>query len=367
MVSALKQASFFETLSSGAVRCGVCTRECTIAPNQVGFCRSRKNIDGTLYALNYGYAATESIDPVEKHLYHFLPGTAAYSLGTFGSNFKNDGFLPHRSAAPDESVYAAMFSNFGLSRFGEIVTPEEVVQRALIFDSKSVCFSYNEPAVWYEFVYDTFVLAKQNGLFTVFATNGFLTPEALRRLAPFTDAVRIELTGFSEDYYQNELSAELGAVLNFIQNAAEFGTHVELSFRFLSKHSDFEAETRNAVHHFSEILKKVRENGKEIPIHLKEVQPLHLSEKNVSVPGLKAAKSVFKNEGFHYVYLENPAEFSDTCCPNCNSLLISRLYSFGEAAELKIQKNSEGTDFFCAGCGLKIPLFYSLEFPIFEE
>lgn len=153
MISSFKEALLYEKHSSGSVQCGVCARRCVIAPDKTGYCRVRKNIDGTLYALNYGLISSEAIDPIEKKpLYHFLPGTTTYSLGTFGCNFRCQNCQNHRISMPPESVYESIRQEKKLNRLGETITPEEVVQRALLLGTKSVSLTYNEPAVWFEFV-----------------------------------------------------------------------------------------------------------------------------------------------------------------------------------------------------------------------
>ncbi|MDR0768180.1 MAG: radical SAM protein, partial [Methanosarcinales archaeon] len=229
MVSCLKEAMLYEALPSGSVRCNVCSRRCTIAPDRTGFCRVRKNIDGKLYALNYGYVSSEAVDPVEKKpLYHFLPGTTTYSLGTFGCNFSCLHCQNHKISMPNESVYTAMSAGLGLSRFGEIITPKEVVQRALFLEIESVSFTYNEPTVWFEFVYDTAAAAKESGLYVILVTNGYMTAEALEMLAPHIDAYRVDLKSFSDRFYSEICSAHLNPVLESISKAKELGLHIEI-------------------------------------------------------------------------------------------------------------------------------------------
>ncbi|MBZ3934970.1 AmmeMemoRadiSam system radical SAM enzyme [Methanimicrococcus blatticola] len=351
MVSGLKEAMLFETLLSGDVRCGVCARRCTIAPDKTGFCRVRKNVGGTLYALNYGYISSEAIDPIEKKpLYHFLPGTTTYSLGTFGCNFHCRHCQNHAISMPDESVYKAMFSDLGLSRFGEVVTPDEVIQRALLLDTKSISFTYNEPAVWFEFVYDTAVLAKENGLSVILVTNGYMTPEALEKLAPYVDAYRVDLKSFTENFYSEICSAHLNPVLESILKAKELGLYIEIVTLIIPGQNDGIEEAESAA---SWIIQNL---GAETPVHLNAFLPHHQMEdiKSTSSAILERLRSIYMNVGLNYVYIGNTiSDFQNTYCPECRSLLINRIYSFGEStADL----DRIGDEFRCGRCGRIISL-----------
>ncbi len=351
MVSGLKKAMLFKSLLSGNVQCSVCARRCVIASGETGFCRVRKNIDGTLYALNYGYVSSEAIDPVEKKpLYHFLPGTTTYSLGTFGCNFRCRHCQNHTISMPGESVYNAIFSETGLSRFGEVVTPDEVVQRALLLETKSVSFTYNEPAVWVEFVYDTAVSAKENGLSVILVTNGYMTPEALEILAPYIDAYRVDLKSFSDSFYSNICSAHLNPVLESILKAQELGVYIEIVMLIIPGQNDRVEEAEKAAAWI------VQNLGAETPVHLNAFRPHHKMEdvKPTSSALLEQLRSVYMNAGLDYVYIGNTiSDFQNTYCPECGSLLINRIYSFGESTS---ELERSGGEFKCVWCGRIIPV-----------
>ncbi|MDR2944984.1 MAG: AmmeMemoRadiSam system radical SAM enzyme [Methanosarcinales archaeon] len=351
MVSGLRKAMMFDALPSGDVLCRVCARRCVIAPEEAGFCKTRKNAGGTLYALNYGYVSSEAIDPIEKNqLYHFLPGTATYSLGTFGCNFRCLYCQNHAVSMPSASVDKAMFTQVGLSRFGEIVMPEDVVQRALFLETKSVSFTYNEPAVWFEFIYDTAVLSKENGLFVVLVTNGYITSEALETLAPYIDAYRVDLKSFTDSFYSEICSAHSGPVLESILKAKEIGLHIEITALILPDRNDGEIEAETAA------VWIVQNLGAETPVHLNAFLPNHKME-NASPPSgalLKRLRSIYMNAGLDYVYIGNTlSEFQNTSCPDCGALLINRVYSFGESAP---ELERFGAAFKCGRCGRILPL-----------
>ncbi|WNY25039.1 radical SAM protein [Methanolapillus millepedarum] len=262
--SRLKKAMFFEPLSDNKVKCNLCARRCFILPEKFGFCRVRKNIGGTLYTLNYGIVSSKAIDPVEKKpVFHFLPGTSTYSMGTLGCNFKcrhcqnwrisqilfddaasgrnnpdfdfgsdfesgsdsdfNSG-CPNASKNPESDT--GLFC-FDPGMYDEKVTPEEVIYRALFLETKSISFTYNEPTIWYEFIYDTAVLAKKSGLYVILVTNGYMTPEALEALSPFIDVYRVDIKAFSNRFYSEVAGTHLEPVLSSVQKAKERGLFVE--------------------------------------------------------------------------------------------------------------------------------------------
>src|SRR4030042_7116520 len=147
-------ASFFEELEDGRVQCNLCPNRCILAENQRGLCGVRENIGGKLYSLVYGKPVTTHIDPMEKKpMFHFLPGKKIYSLATAGCNldckYCQNWDIAHRK--PEDVKYRPM-------------TPEEVVEEAISLDSTAIAFTYNEPTVWYEYMYDIARLAKEKGL-----------------------------------------------------------------------------------------------------------------------------------------------------------------------------------------------------------
>ena len=347
-----QKAMFFETLPSQKVRCGLCAHRCVILPNETGFCRVRQNIDGVLYSLNYGFVVSETIDPIEKKpLYHFHPGATTYSLGTIGCNFKCSYCQNHRLAQPADSVYLSLQTGDCL-QYGEFVTPEEVVKRALFLESKIISFTYNEPTVWYEFVYETSVLAKENGLCVVWVTNGSITPEALKTAAPYIDAYCVDIKSFSNDFYNTISSAELEPVLTSVLTAKNLGIHVETVTLLIPNQND-------SVHELEKLAEWIFSHlGSETPVHLTAFKP-HFKMKDVSetpVSLLERARAVFLTAGLEYVYIGNAvSEYQNTYCPDCHALLAYRRLLFGEAVNLK-RKND---DYFCSYCNRKIPFICS--------
>lgn len=255
---------------------------------------------------------------------------------------------------PPENVYSAMEKESGLSRFGEIITPEEVIQRALLLGTNSVSFTYNEPTVWYEFVYDTFVLSKENGLKTVLVTNGYMTKEALETLAPYTDAYRVDFKSFSNDFYKSICEAKLDPILESAKTAKEFGLHVEIVTLIIPGENDTDEEAEKAAEWILQNL------GKETPVHLNAFSPHHLMENTPPTPNstLDQIRQIYVNAGLEFVYVGNTiSEYQNTFCPDCGALLINRIYTFGESADLEKETDANGkTIYYCSKCSRLIPI-----------
>ena len=198
------EARYYTKLDGKGVQCQLCFRRCTIGQGQRGECGVRENRGGTLYSLVYGQPCAIQIDPVEKEpLFHMLPGTSTLCLGTAGCNFKCT-FCQnwHISVRTPEET-----DNVPLS-------PEEAVNTAIELGCSSMSFTYNEPTVFYEYMYDVAKLAQKKGLWTYFHTNGALNPEPLRELLKHMDAVCVDLKGFTPEFYKETSNSELEPVLS---------------------------------------------------------------------------------------------------------------------------------------------------------
>ena len=173
------------------VRCNICQRRCLVDPGRMGVCRMRLNRDGVLYTMNYSAISSLAVDPIEKKpLFHFFPGSKALSLGGWGCNFHCLDCQNWEIACvdmPEESRKLA---------------PEEAVELAMNRGCDGLAWTYNEPSLWFEYTLDSARLARQKGLYTVYVTNGYLTPEALDAIGPYLDAWRVDITGFSDELYR---------------------------------------------------------------------------------------------------------------------------------------------------------------------
>jgi pyruvate formate lyase activating enzyme len=308
----IKEGVLFDELADNKVRCNVCSHRCTIAEGKLGICRTRQNKNGKLYTLIYNTVSSEAVDPIEKKpLYHFLPGTLSYSLGTIGCNFR----CQH---CQNWNISQA---NLDESYTMEI-TPETAIKRALASGSKSISWTYNEPAIWHEYTYDSAVLAKKVGLKTIYVTNGYITPEALQRIAPYLDAFRVDIKSFSDDFYRKICGARLGPVLESTKLAKELGMHVETVTLIIPTKNDSPEE-------ITQIIGWVHDNlGKDTPMHFTRFHPIYKMDDLYPTPvgTLEMAYDIAKKKGMSFVYLGNMGghKYENTYCPKCNALLIDR-------------------------------------------
>lgn len=221
------ECAFYDKEEGGVCRCRLCPRHCRILPSQRGWCRTRWNDHGTLKALTYGLVTSAALDPIEKKpLAYFHPGAVILSLGSWGCNMN-----------------CAFCQNFEISQKepeSRKVSPDDVLRlaRALTAEGNiGVAWTYNEPALSFEFIRDTAPLIKEAGLVNVMVSNGFISKEALEALLPLIDAWNIDLKGWHPDFYQTVCGAARNPVLETIQRAHEV-SHVELTNLVIPKEND---------------------------------------------------------------------------------------------------------------------------------
>jgi pyruvate formate lyase activating enzyme len=195
------EALFYNKLGHNKVECSLCPHYCNILPNHVGICRARKNNDGVLETIAYGRICSVAVDPIEKKpLYHFLPGSKTFSIAIPGCNFKcsncqNDGISQHSIEDTNTSY----------------ISPEDVVEQAS--ECGSISYTYTEPLIFFEYVYDTAKLAKGKGIKNIIVSNGYINERPLKMLAPYLDAANIDLKCFDEKVHQNLTKGKLDVVL----------------------------------------------------------------------------------------------------------------------------------------------------------
>ncbi len=333
----IKEAMLYDKLDDSKVQCNVCSRRCTIVPGKKGFCKVRENRDGTLYTLIYGTVSSEAVDPIEKKpLFHFYPGSMSYSLGTIGCNFRC------------RHCQNWTISQVGLDQAHSVeIMPDEAVARALESGSESIAWTYNEPTIWYEYTYDCAKLAKEAGLATVYVTNGYITPEALRKISPYLDAFRVDIKAFTEEFYKDVCSAKLAPVLESAVLAKELGMHVEVINLVIPTLNDSADEIR-------QLCKWVHDNlGASTPIHFTRFHPHYKMQDLPATPvkTLEMAHDIAKDVGLQYVYVGNVFghEYESTFCRTCGNLLIKR----GLFNVEKYNVTQEGA---CPDCGEVIPI-----------
>jgi len=323
----MKECYLYEKLPDKKVRCKTCSHYCLIKNNSFGLCGVRKNIEGKLYSLVYGKIIALNLDPIEKKpLFHFLPNSLALSLGTVGCNFR---CLFCQNYDISQITREDYCQEFGEKRriIGQEISKEKIVEIAKESGAKSIAYTYNEPAVFFEFAFDTAKLAKENNLKNIFVSNGFESKELIEEILPFLDAVNFDLKSFSEKFYQQICGGRLAPVLENIERVFKSGVWLEITTLIIPGYNDSEKELR-------QIARFIKNLSPEIPWHLSRFYPAFKMSEIPPTPieKLIRAYQIGKEEGLFYVYLGNVSlpEKETTYCPKCLQPVIKRDYYQGK-------------------------------------
>ena len=306
-----KKAMLWEKFKENKVHCFLCAHHCRINEDDFGFCGMRQNIGGELYTYAYGKTIASHVDPIEKKpLYHFLPGTYAYSIATVGCNFRCP--FCQNWAISQVSAKNGDIEGYELS-------PEEIVAEAIRNDCRSISYTYTEPTIFFEYAYDTAKIAKKKGLYNTFVTNGFMTAEAIETIQPYLDAANVDLKFFNDDSYRKICRGRLQPVLDSIRNIKKAGIWLEVTTLIVPGENDSDKELRD-------IAAFVAATGKDIPWHISRFHPdyKYTDLRPTPLETMEKAATIGKEEGLKYVYLGNVYTRAETICPGCGDALIER-------------------------------------------
>lgn len=283
-----KIAMYFNKIENSKVHCYLCPHNCVIKEGAVGACRARKNVKGELYSLNYGKITALALDPIEKKpLNRFKPGSLILSAGSFGCNLKCS-FCQNWSIAHENTETVD-------------VSPEMIVSKAL--EAKrdgniGIAYTYNEPSIWYEFVYDTSKLAKKHGLVNALVTNGFISRQPLEDILPFIDAMNVDVKGFTASFYSKICKATIDNVKDTVELAAK-NCHVEVTTLVIP-------ELNDSIEEIEKIAKWLSSISPDIPLHLSRFFPSYRMTDRPPTPISTLKKAREKAlEYLNYVYLGN--------------------------------------------------------------
>lgn len=310
----MREAMFWEKLDSDRVRCGLCRHACVIPPGKRGICGVRENREGQLLSLVYGRLIAENIDPIEKKpLFHYRPGSRSYSIATVGCNF-------HCRHCQNAEI--SQWPHTGRAIPGREVPPEEVVGAALDAGCRSISYTYTEPTIFYEYAYDTALLAHEKGLGNIWVSNGYTSTAALERIAPVLDAVNVDLKGFTEKFYREVAGATLSGVLATLRDYRRLGIWLEITTLIIPGWNDSDKELAAIARFIAEEL------GDQIPWHVTAFYPTYkmLDHPPTPTTTLRRARQIGLEAGLKHVYVGNvpDATGENTYCPNCGKLLIER-------------------------------------------
>ena len=329
------EAKFYQKLPNKKIKCKLCPRECTVGDRERGYCGVRENRAGTYYSLVHSRVCTSHVDPIEKKpLFHYLPGTVAFSLATAGCNV-NCKFCQNWdiSQSRPEQVPA------------DYMPPRRVADLARQYDCPTIAYTYSEPVVFSEFLMDAADAGHAAGIRSIVVSNGYMQEEALKAAYGKMDAVKIDLKSFTESYYRDVVTGQLKPVLDSLVTLRKMDKWTEIVYLVVPTLNDDDAE-------FLGLARWIKTNlGPDVPLHFTQFHPEYLLKNLPITPvsTLEQAKSIADAEGLHYVYIGNvprhPAQ--NTYCPKCRKMVVERV-GF-TASQMLIRNNS------CPFCQHPIP------------
>ncbi|MGD0328873.1 MAG: AmmeMemoRadiSam system radical SAM enzyme [Nitrososphaeria archaeon] len=314
-VSTMQEARLYEKINDIKIKCTACPRYCRLSEGQIGFCGVRRNVGGKLFLLVYGRPISLNMDPIEKKPFsHYMPGSKVLSLGTVGCDWacqycQNSDISQRRSIGGLEA------------------TPEKLIELALRYGSDGIAYTYNEPTIFVEYAHDTGVLARKKGLFNVFVSNGYATPESVKMMLNFLDAITVDFKGNGEKRFLQKYAMVVDPepIYQTLIDLKKGGVHIEITDLVVPKIGDDLGEARK-------LSKWILENlGENVPIHFLRFHPDYNMQNLPPTPDNTLVKhySIAKEVGLKYVYLGNVPghSYENTYCPSCGKMVVER-YGF---------------------------------------
>ena len=334
----MKEAMFYEKLENQDVKCFLCAHHCLISKDKRGICGVRENKDGVLYSLVYGKLVSMNIDPIEKKpLFHFYPGTLCFSVGGWGCNF-------HCKHCQNWEI--SMADGRAPGQNCQEISPQVSIDLAKQYHCQGIAWTYNEPTIWFEYTLDTAKLARENGLYTVYVTNGYANPETLDTIGPYLDAWRVDIKGFSDEFYRALARIphwrEILEVTRRAKN--KWHMHVEVVTNIIPTMNDDDQQLEG-------IAQWIRnELGELTPWHVTRFYPQHDMKHLPPTPveTIERACGIGRKAGLKFIYAGNvPGHQSEsTRCYACGKLNVQR---FGYQTSIKGLDGSK-----CRFCGAEL-------------
>jgi len=304
----------WEKRDNKVVRCRLCPNYCVLKPGEYGKCGARKNEGGTLFSMVYGGLSAMTPDPIEKKpLFHFWPGSGAYSISSVGCTL-------HCKHCQNYHISQSNGESFHLRE----VTAKDVIKAAKKANCQSIAYTYNEPLTFYEFIIDCAELAHSTDLFNVLVTNGYITLEALEPLAPLIDAANIDIKAITDKFYKEVCGVpRVKPILKATKYMKEHGVFIECTNLIIPGYNDTEEEIRE----LSEWV--FRELGADTPLHFSRFHPMYelIDVPPTPIKTITKARQIALEVGLLYVYCGNVPgnEGENTFCPNCGNIVIGRI------------------------------------------
>lgn len=312
----MHEALLSEKLDKSRVKCNICRWRCKIAPDNVGVCRMYKNVGGTLFNMNYALASSVAVDPIEKKpLYHFYPGSQVFSLGSWGCNF-------HCEGCQNWQISCAEIAPPGQG--SQEISPSRAIEMANENNCQGIAWTYNEPAMWFEYTLDSAKLAKPDDLYTVYVTNGYMTTEALDLLGPYLGAWRVDVKGFNGEFYRKlaKITHWEGILETAERAKTKWNMHLEVITNVIPTMNDDDEQLRGIALWIHDKL------GELTPWHITRFYPQYQATDLPATPisTLEHALDIGKQAGLKFVYLGNVPghDGENTKCYNCGKLVVKR-------------------------------------------
>ncbi|MFH1182795.1 MAG: AmmeMemoRadiSam system radical SAM enzyme [Candidatus Moraniibacteriota bacterium] len=361
MPTNLHEALIYSSSPSRVCKCGICPRNCTILPykngkksgiptdlkkENVGFCGTRVNIGGKLYAANYGRITSLAVDPVEKKpLYHFFPGESLLSFGSFGCNFRCPNCHNWEISQTSSLIHSRPEVLKSLIAGFSEITPAEIVSQAVEYDCVGVACTYNEPTVYLEFALEVMKMARKAKLQTVWVTNGYFNEDVFLKIEPLLNAVNVDLKSFDQRFYQSHCKGSITPVLGNLRRFKKAGIHLEITTLLIPGLNDQENNLRGIAAFIAQEL------SPNTPWHLIDFSsPISWQMQDWQSAGsaeLEKAYGIGKAAGLKYIYSGHGGKMANTYCPHCGELNIKRLgYEIEDFSE-------NGT---CFKCGQRLSM-----------
>lgn len=303
----MKSNIMFYDKKEDSIRCKLCPHNCILKENKFGVCNVRTVENNIGIAINYGEVTSANIDPIEKKpLYHYKLGKNILSVGTFGCNMS-----------------CSFCQNYEISQQvqkSEYIETDKLINIIeTLNDNIGIAFTYNEPFMWYEYIYDVVkkIKGRNKDISTVLVTNGYVNKEPLEKILPYIDAMNIDLKGYTNKYYNNICGAKLEPVLDTIALASKY-CHIEITTLMVRGENDSIDEIEN-------IAKFIASVDKNIPLHLSRYFPRYnLNNPPTDIESIIKARDIAKRY-LNYVHIGNVAGVdNNTYCPDCNEKLLTR-------------------------------------------
>lgn len=312
----MPEAMLYKKLPDSRVRCSTCQWRCTINPDKSGVCHMYQDRGGVLYNLNYAKASSVAADPIEKKpLFHFYPGSLAFSIGGWGCNFHCQHCQNWEiSCPPDNEPWHR----------SQDIPPQLAIDLTRRYHCQGIAWTYNEPTIWFEYTFDSARLAKENGLYTVYVTNGYITPEAIDTIGPYLDAWRVDIKGFTDAFYRDLARIpRWRSILEVAKRAKDkWQMHVEVITNVIPTMNDDDQQLEGIARWIKDEL------GELTPWHVTRFYPHHdlMHLPATPIATIERAYNIGHDVGLKFIYAGNvPGHQSEnTVCYACGKLVVRR-------------------------------------------